>query len=356
VLLGLALCSVPLIPKAKRITLKEDDGHEEAPAVALLHSVNKKSPSQLSEKPVEEDNGTLLQEDQFYHQMKRRKAAITILALSILSIHAVMLGLHIAYVAGNMAGLSKHSLLLSSDVCWLLYWALLSVLSLMATATRSRHWSLTIHLSAFTFLTLIAYLVPVIVPPTVFKLPGHSSTESKIWNVVLAVQCCLIFIISITMDSGPAIHHEPARLANVHFDIYAHFANVSPLARASVLSRMMFSWTTPLIRATSGKPQLDASDMPFLPAVWRSATQMYRFSMRPAGRRLIPHLLTVNRSVIAVQTLLAAANSILYYLPAYFLLQLVRFLEGKSEDQIYSVGLFYCFGLLGSFLLEAVIA
>lgn len=109
-------------------------------------------------------------------------------------------------------------------------------------------------------------------------------------------------------------------------------------------------------RATSSKPQLDASDIPFLPATFRAATQMHRFSLRPAKRRLIPHLLYVNRRVIIIQSCLAATNSALYYLPAFFLLLLVRFLEGDRESQVLSVGVFYCVGLLSSFIFEAVIA
>lgn len=60
--------------------------------------------------------------------------------------------------------------------------------------------------------------------------------------------------------------------------------------------------------------------------------------------------------MIIIQSCLAATNSALYYLPAFFLLLLVRFLEKDIDDQDLSVGLFFCVGLLSSFIFEAVIA
>lgn len=175
---------------------------------------------------------------------------------------------------------------------------------------------------------------------------------------ILALLCFSSFAVIVTLNSSPATHFEAHKLVGVDDSAndFVDIANVSPLARASILDRMLFSWSTPLITAVSSKDQIAPKDIPFLPATWRATTQMYRFSLRPEKRGLIAHLMYINRGVIILQSFLAATNSLLYYLPAYFLLQLVRLLEAEPNENSYSVGLFLCFGLLVSFIFEAVIA
>ena len=118
----------------------------------------------------------------------------------------------------------------------------------------------------------------------------------------------------------------------------------------------MFSWSTDFIHEVSKKPQLDPTDMPFLPQAWRATYQMKRFLIRPTDRGLIAHLLYVNKGVIGIQIALAAISSTLYYLPAFFELRLVEYLEAERDSIPYSVGLFYCFGLLFSYVFEAIIS
>ena len=251
-LLGLAALSLPLIPKARRISLpEEEDDSQEAGTAALLASVNKKKGSiDLSEKQIEEDNGEPLQPEAFFGRMKQRKLVVAFASICILALHSVILGQNVVSVVRKSEGLPNYGILLASNLSWLVYWSIIISVILLAIPTRSRHWGLTIHLSIFTLLPLLAYLTPIAVPRSVVLLPGHAPDESRVELSILAALCLVAFIGCVTMPRSPPTHYEAAKPAGVNADAadaYSGWSNVSPLARASILSRMMFSWATPLM-------------------------------------------------------------------------------------------------------------
>jgi hypothetical protein len=198
----------------------------------------------------------------------------------------------------------------------------------------------------------------------------------------------LAFLIAGTIPRSPAYHFHSLYTYTVKSDLAdQNIANVSKNIEASVLGMLMFNWVTPVIKNGSSKVQMGLDDLPHLSASFRTVT-LYR-NFRKAARksveraiaskqamiandlegprdglgyapkwfnRLLWRLLVVNKWTFALNCFLAFVTAILYYLPAYFLNQLLQFLEvaNRVDGREKTLGYAYCLGLLLSLILDAI--
>lgn len=144
------------------------------------------------------------------------------------------------------------------------------------------------------------------------------------------------------------------------------------MSDASVLDFLLFSYTTKVILLGATQESLEIGDLPVVTANMRATTAFYH--MRTALRRiksiaLSPRFLTgtrwewkpshgsgwmlmyklakVNIVPLTAQTFLATVSALLFYAPAFFLQELVAFLERSKtgEEKDIRWGWVYCLGL-----------
>lgn len=144
------------------------------------------------------------------------------------------------------------------------------------------------------------------------------------------------------------------------------------MSDASVLDFVLFSYTTKVILLGVTRESLEIGDLPVVTANMRATTAFYR--MRTALRRtksttLSPCFLTgtrwewkptpgsgwilmyklakVNIVPLTAQIFLAVVSALLFYAPAFFLQELVAFLERSKtgEEKNIRWGWVYCLGL-----------
>ncbi|CAE6501788.1 unnamed protein product [Rhizoctonia solani] len=258
------------------------------------------------------------------------------------------------------------------------YLLVLSVCSLH-TKDISTHWNLTVHCSALSTFALISLLIAKVLPRTPrFAAQSHelNLVETRMeWLVLL-----LLFVvawISSTTNRAPAVYFPPERVYLLKsLDSFAPTAtdNVVGEVQASVASLLLFSYVTPIVMLGYHAASMEIRDLPILTAqmraphiysTMRSITKRIRLSKRWRGKpgsgyELLYQLVYVNRAMFLLQIILSASSAGLYYAPAWFLQQLVRFLEvtrdaEKPQDVDPTWGWIYCGGLLLSGMLVYLI-
>src|ERR1700761_6341274 len=109
---------------------------------------------------------------------------------------------------------------------------------------------------------------------------------------------------------------------------------------------MLFSYTTKVVMLGNTSESLEIGDLPIVPANMRSTTIFSRMrhvvktvklkgkwkTTPGSGWETLWRLFIINRTALFVQTCLAGTSALLFYGPAFFLQQLVKFLEGEPED------------------------
>lgn len=207
-------------------------------------------------------------------------------------------------------------------------------------------------------------------------------------SVIIASLSLFAFLIAGTIPHAPRYHFHSQYTYSVQSDLSdKHGPNVSENITASVISILLFGWVTPVINAGSSKVQMGLDDLPHLSASFRTVTLFRNFrravkssveqehALQPSTSRTEPdgprdglgyaprifnrllwRLLVVNRVTFGLNCLLALITACLYYLPAFFLNKLLKFLEvsNQVEGKDKAIGYAYCLGLLLSLLLDAI--
>lgn len=122
---------------------------------------------------------------------------------------------------------------------------------------------------------------------------------------------------------------------------------VNGISQASIFSYLYFSWVTPLIHYAYNKKTLTDDDLPTLPPLYRGYNLYYIFG-ETRGKSLLKRIYLANKSAIIIQIVLAFVTSLMYYVPAYFinqLLTLIQNMNGNEDSESIRIGFVIVTGL-----------
>ncbi|KAJ3515541.1 hypothetical protein NLJ89_g1687 [Agrocybe chaxingu] len=307
--------------------------------------------------------------ESFWARMRWRKILIS----SLLAVCLVICGVSLGWSAAedNRFDIAVCSL----HVLFALYAFLLSARSV--GQTDDEHSQSIIHLTCLMTVAFLllgsSALLPDYAPPVAATVRQFSALLA-LWYTLVALYT-VVCVLCFTTPLGPPLHYDPA-------DIYSEKvvqsitnmdeANVCGLTGASPWDVLLFSYTTKVVWLGNVAESLDIGDLPIVPANMRATynyasmkqamrtMKMRIFSWVPApgtGWQLAYRLLRLNYLAFLALLLLASVAACLFYTPALFLKQLVRYLEiDRNREQtgwgwVYVVGLFsanaICFLITG---------
>ncbi|CAE7211925.1 unnamed protein product [Rhizoctonia solani] len=355
-----------LFSRPKRIELPTTGAHSER-----LEGDDRKDPFDVASR---EDliDGYPLHEERFWSQAKAMKlgqAVAVSLALAVVCAHIGW------YITTNDLK-TWDSLLwpLCLQAIFFVYLLALSVCSLH-TKDVSAHWNLTVHCSVLSTFALTAMLIAKVLPRTprfAAQAQGPSLVETQMeWLVLffLSVAAC----ISSTTNRAPAVYFPPERvylLKSLDSLAPGTTDNVVGEVQASVASILLFSYVTPIVMLGYNAASMEIRDLPILTAkmrapyiysTMRSITKRVRLSRRwrgqpGSGYELLYQLVHANRGMFLLQIFLSASSAVLYYAPAWFVQQLVHFLEiTRSTDEPQDIDPSWAWVYCGGLLLSGVL-
>ncbi|QRW19137.1 ABC transporter [Rhizoctonia solani] len=209
-----------------------------------------------------------------------------------------------------------------------------------------------------------------------FWSQGPSSPETWMEWLVLFFLLAVV-IISSTTNRAPPVYFPPERVY-----LSKSLGSLAPETRnnvvgevqASVASVLLFSYVTPIVMLGYHATSMEIRDLPILTgnmraphiystmrSIMRRIKLARRWKGKPgSGYELLYQLVYANRGMFLLQIFLSATSAALYYAPAWFLRELVKFLEvtrstDKSQDIDRAWGWMYCGGLLLSGMLVYLI-
>ncbi|KAG8707304.1 hypothetical protein FRC08_000588 [Ceratobasidium sp. 394] len=351
--------------RPKPIALPTVDSREELEGFVSDHQ---KDPFDIVERDDIID-GHPLDEDKFWTQIKTQKlvqAASVALGLAAVCVH-----IGYSITARKLAGWDMLLLPLSLEALFLVYLLVLAACSLNAS-NISAHWVSTVHSAALSTCGLTVLAIAKVLPET----PRFSTQSQELpdtventldWVVILSL--LISTIVSSTTPRAPAVYFPPERvyiLKSLDSFAPATRSNVVGEVQASVASILLFSYVTPIVMLGYKSASMEIRDLPILKASLR-APNIYsttrsiirRVKLAPrwrgkhgSGYELLYQLLVANKGMFLVQIALSGSSAVLYYAPAWFLQQLVKFLEMTRNDEPQAIdknwGWMYCGGLLFS--------
>ncbi|CAD6589269.1 MAG: hypothetical protein CYPHOPRED_004772, partial [Cyphobasidiales sp. Tagirdzhanova-0007] len=326
--------------------------------------------SKREQQDVQEE-GVPVEEERWWLMVRLRKAAL-IGVLTLLDATAcVELGWDLMSGAKDLFGITEDSIMTG-------FWTLLAVLSILSFPKRniSRHWRYTIYLSVLTLTSSVSIWARLLIPSSAIVIPTASSKTSDssakeiasfALTVVTACLSLIAFILVGTLPRQPSCHFQSPYTYSVRSDTpEKHVANVSQNVEASVLGILLFTWVTPVIRLGHKKEQMGLDDLPHLSASFRTIT-LFR-NIRSSAKHSVEKRLikaksssaieiVINKVAFVVNCGLAFVAAFLYYLPAFFLRKVVAFLEvsHQRDSNGAALGYAYCFGLLISLVINAIL-
>ncbi|KAK4047906.1 hypothetical protein OIV83_005089 [Microbotryomycetes sp. JL201] len=301
--------------------------------------------------------------------------------LSLLAIVLLLEALSLFSIGWNGIRHAKWELTLEAGLS-AVQWAIIA--SLVALSVRlgssqadvDRHWAYTVTLTIITFSIVAMTFFRMILPTSASIAPPEDEPSfvrhlSFALTSVSAILELVTFLLAGTMkrcaphvttatasrhdysNATNEVSHEPEKLP------------VTTYTSCSPLSFLLFSWLDSVLQIGAKLESLSQEDLPILGANDRAPTVFAKIATTTEDgcpkfmNGLLWRVLKVNKRLFVVQALLAGTDAFLYYLPAFFLQQLVGFLEvPKSEGdakQPAAWGYVFCLGLLISYLLEALV-
>ncbi|KAG2206947.1 hypothetical protein INT47_008416 [Mucor saturninus] len=133
---------------------------------------------------------------------------------------------------------------------------------------------------------------------------------------------------------------------------------VASINVASIFSFLYFEWVTPLVHLAFKNQKLTDDDLPSLPPLYRGYNLYYLFgATRNGGNSLIKRIYLTNKPAIIIQVVLAVVTSLCYYVPAYFvnqLLILIQSMNGEEDDVSIRKGFVIVASLAASILILGI--
>ncbi|CEL57922.1 ATP-dependent bile acid permease OS=Saccharomyces cerevisiae (strain ATCC 204508 / S288c) GN=YBT1 PE=1 SV=2 [Rhizoctonia solani AG-1 IB] len=361
-----------LFSRPKRLELPTTDAGDRD---ERLEGEDRKDPFDIA---TSEDmiDGYPIHEEKFWSQVKVMKLGQT----TAISLSLALVCAHIGWyiTTTNLKAWNPSLWPLCLQTIFFVYLLVLSVCSLH-TRDVSTHWSLTIHSSVLSIFAWTVLLVAKVLPRTpryAAQSQGPSSVENWMeWLVLLFL--LIVVTISSTTNRAPAVYFPPERvylLKSLDSLAPQGTSNVVGEVQASVASILLFSYVTPIVMLGYHATSMEIRDLPILTAnlrapyiystmrsVMRRVKLARRWSGKPgSGYELLYQLVYANRGMFLLQIFLSATSAVLYYAPAWFLRELVKFLEltrstEKPQDIDRAWGWMYCGGLLLSGMLVYLI-
>lgn len=211
-----------------------------------------------------------------------------------------------------------------------------------------RRWTRIINVWSLTTFATFLHGTRLLLPKDAATTPESGAIQ--ICGIISVVLYAALFILAFLTPRGPELQFAAAGIYSPKSVPPTSLLPVSGYVRDSIYSILLFAYTTPVVMLGSKSDSLEITDLPVIPADMRATalfSQMRRayrttklpsmWTFRPgSGWELLYKLLVVHRGMLTLQLSLALVMAGLYYLPAYFLNQLVSFLElkdaGKTPD------------------------
>ncbi|KAI8379596.1 P-loop containing nucleoside triphosphate hydrolase protein [Radiomyces spectabilis] len=180
-------------------------------------------------------------------------------------------------------------------------------------------WKLNVHLCVFYF---VAWCMSLYAAWEVFTKYSFVSWEGGLPLLIAVVANSDLLYTTATVERGQPFLDENGK-------------PVSAVNVSSIWSTLYFNWVTPLIKTAYRKKSLVDDDLPTLPPLYRGYNLYYIFGEH-RNRSLLYRIYQANRSAILIQVTLAFITSLLYYVPAYFLNQLlvlIQHIQGGMDNR-----------------------
>ncbi|KAG8989939.1 hypothetical protein FRB93_003401 [Tulasnella sp. JGI-2019a] len=314
--------------------------------------------------PLDFMDGIPIDEGKFWVKMHNYKALLAAVVLCIVALGTVTLGWLLSaeedYTAYDITSTIIHIFFAS-------YLLIISAWSI-AMDEIDPHWVTVIHIWSLSTVAVFVYSIRLLLPKGVTSVP-EGPVLAGLDYATFALYI-VVFCMSFFTPRGPDVHFPPERIYSpktLASSAPTAYNNVTGYVGASIYSILLFSYVTRVVMLGYTSESLEIRDLPIVPSnmrataifsqmrrAYRTISLKGRWKTRPgSGWGLLYKLFRVNWSDFALQMTLAAVTAVFYYLPAYFLQSLVRFLEiqdagGHPEA---SWGWVYCAGL---FLANAI--
>ncbi|KAJ7147016.1 multidrug resistance-associated ABC transporter [Mycena epipterygia] len=283
-------------------------------------------------------DGYPLDEANFWARIRIRKIFVSALLLALVVVQGVSLGL-----GGDITLYTLH-------VCFALY-ALCIAASSVRRHTVPQHSESVWHLASMTISPVALMGFTAILPledPPIIALE-HSALPA-LWYTALALYV-LVFLTALTTPCGPALHYPPSAIYSektAQAITNKEKENVSGVYGASPWGILFFSYSTKVIMLGNTAASLEIGDLPILTVDLRATFQYESMkrglrhfklsigSWRPkigGGATLAYQLARTNLSGLVSLFLLAFVAGIFFYLPLFFLSQVLRYLESDPDRE-----------------------
>ncbi|CAO3698324.1 unnamed protein product [Rhizopus stolonifer] len=223
----------------------------------------------------------------------------------------------------------------ASSCVQLIAWLYASVIVLVAkkhALPSTWGWNLNIHLF---LLYLVAWVI------SIYNF--YAATVSNPNDTMLHLLPSLLYLI-FTSDLLYTSGTRPRGIQ--HLD--ENDKPVIAVEVASIFSFLYFNWATPLVHLAYQNQTLTDKDLPSLPALFRGYNLFYIFGETKQAKSLLKRLYLANRRPIWIQIVMALLSSMFYYLPAYFvnqLLLLIQAMNGQGDATMIRQGFVLVIGL-----------
>ncbi|KAI5478748.1 ATP-binding cassette transporter [Pseudohyphozyma bogoriensis] len=317
----------------------------------------------------------------FYRRLRLKKLllAATVLVLAALALFSL------AWDAVRGAGRIEVVEQALMSAFWIVLFTLAAFSFSLPSTDIDRHWTYTVSLSILTLTSAALTALRLILPTEASVIPpSHDSayvTTVTLESVTTFLQVIAFYFAGTTNRCAPlgqyldkpvtddATGENGKGVVEVEAGgTTVYIREVSALTSCSPIAYILFGWISPVLRRSASLQSLSEHDLPLLGKNDRAETlwegiRYSDYSGTPRFfNRLLWRVIKINKNLFIWQMALAFITAFLYYLPAYFLQQLVQFLEyvpdrsPSSPPRSLAWGYVYCLGLFTAAVLDALVS
>lgn len=230
----------------------------------------------------------------------------------------VLSGLNVYHVVSDDQPWALSAAAVAQFISWL-YATVLVLVSRRHKFPSDWGWILNVHLFIF---YLVSWLIAFYNVYLAIVLKPDENWISMVPTVIgMLLVTDLVYTTSTASRGAPFLDEQGRKVA--------------PVNVASIFSILYFDWVAPLVHLAYKKQTLTDEDLPTLPPLFRGYNLYYIFGAT-RGNSILKRIYMTNRTAIVVQIVLAVVTSLGYYVPAYFvnqLLRLIQSMDGKEDTE-----------------------